>query len=51
MRFRVDVRIHAQRNGRLLARGFRDCVESVQFGNRFDVEAFHAGVECLAHFR
>ena len=51
MRLGVDVGIHAQRHRRLLARRLGDFVQRMQFGNRFDVKAFHAGIECFAHFR
>ena len=50
MRLCIDIRIHAQRNRRLLARGLGDFVQRVQFGNRLDVEALHAGIERFAHF-
>ncbi len=49
MRFCVDVRIHAQRDGRFFAHFRRHRVQAVEFGNRFDVKAFDASRECLAH--
>src|SRR5690606_26850404 len=46
---RVDVRIDAQRDRRLLAEFAGDRVQVVELGGRFDVEAADAGLQRLAH--
>ena len=50
VRLGVDVRIDAQADRRRFGRGGRDCVQAVEFGGRFDVEAEYAGGERMAHF-
>jgi hypothetical protein len=51
MRFRVDVGIHAQRHRCFLAHRSGDRIQTIELGNRFDVEALDACVERFAHFR